>query len=202
MTENTPTKTIDRVCVSPGSKESICLLCAKDIENKDYKRRLIAAGNRKSKACLNLELLLGQEFSVAALITNILCRNCADKNETLVKKIIDVRSKFESSAESIGENRKKTSVKRLSRLEPTINGDCEGDRSHTSKRALFETEKFGTESCIVTPTPIPRTREACSQVNESDFDGEKDNLTQVNFDTFYKRTLCKVLSEMNLTLSE
>ena len=95
MTENTSSKTIDRVCVSPGLKESICLLCAKDIENKDYKRMLIPAENTKSKACLNLELLLGQELSVAALNTSILCRNCADKNETLVKKIINVRSKFE-----------------------------------------------------------------------------------------------------------
>ncbi len=69
MMENTPTKTIDCVCV---------------------------------------ELLLRQEFSVAALITNILCRNCADKNETLVKNIIDIRSKFESFAESFGEKRKKS----------------------------------------------------------------------------------------------
>ncbi len=34
MTENTPTEAIDRVCVSPGSKESICLPCAKDMEKR------------------------------------------------------------------------------------------------------------------------------------------------------------------------
>ena len=117
MTEDTPTKTIDRVVVSPGSKERICLLCAKNITNNDYKRRLVAAGNRKSKACLNLELLLGQEFAIAALPTNILCRNCADKNETIVKKLIGVHSKYESSRESIGEKRK--IVKRLCRSEST-----------------------------------------------------------------------------------
>ena len=140
MTEDTRTKTIDRICVSPGSKESIRLLCAKDIENNDYKRRLVAAGNTMSKVCLNLELLLGQELSVAHLLTNILCRNCADKNDTIVKKVIGVRSKYESSAESIGEKKKIT--KRLSRLEPT-NGDsevAEVDRSHTSKCALFVRE--------------------------------------------------------------
>lgn len=114
--------------ISPGSKDIICLLCAKDIENKDCRRRLVA-GDRKTKACLNLELLLGQEFAVAALLTNILCRNCADKNETLVKKIIDVRSKFESSIESIGEKRKITSVKRLSRFDPA-NEDGEGSNSY------------------------------------------------------------------------
>ena len=114
MTEDTPTKTRandrrkdDRVCVSPRSKERICLLCAKDIENNDYKRSWFAAENRKSKACLNLELLLGQEFAIAALPTNVLCKNCADKNETIVKKLIGVRSKYESSRESIGEKRRK-----------------------------------------------------------------------------------------------
>ena len=137
MTEDTPTKTIDRICVSPGSKESICLLCAKDIENSDYKRRLVAAGNTRSKVCLNLELLLGQELSVADLLTNILCRNCTDKNDTIGKKVIGVRPKYESSAESIGEKKKIT--KRLLRLEPTNadSGVAEIDRSHTSKRVLF-----------------------------------------------------------------
>ena len=34
--DSTPTKTIERVCVSPTSKEQICLLCAKDIVKKDF----------------------------------------------------------------------------------------------------------------------------------------------------------------------
>ena len=175
MTEDTPTKTIDRVCVSPGSKERICLLCAKVIENNDYKRRLVAAGNRKSKVCLNLELLLGQELVVADLLTNILCRNCADKNDTIVKKVIGFRSKYESSAESIGEKKKIT--KRLLSLEPT-NADgevTETDPSHTSKRALFVR---GSDITF----PVTKTRETCSQVDESDFNYEEEtNLTQVNF---------------------
>ena len=32
-----------------------------------------------------------------SLLTNILCRNCADKNETVVRKILEVRESFESS---------------------------------------------------------------------------------------------------------
>ena len=48
-------------------------------------------------------------------------------------------------------------MKRLSRLEHTL---------------------FVTESDIA--IPVPRMREACSQVDESDFDEEQNNLTRVN----------------------
>ena len=98
---STPTKTIQRVCVSPSSQDQICLLCAKVISNKDYRRKLVTSGGRKSKVCLNLELLTGKEFAAEELITNILCRNCADKNDTTVKKIFEVRSTFDSSIKTI-----------------------------------------------------------------------------------------------------
>ena len=45
----TPTKTIERVCVSPGSKEQICLLCTKEIRNKDFKRKLTISGGKKKR---------------------------------------------------------------------------------------------------------------------------------------------------------
>ena len=32
-TDSTPTESIERVCVSPSSKEQICLLCAKVVSN-------------------------------------------------------------------------------------------------------------------------------------------------------------------------
>ncbi len=37
-------------------------------------------------ACLDLEILAGRQFSEPELTTKIICRNCADKNETIVKK--------------------------------------------------------------------------------------------------------------------
>ena len=43
----TPTKKIERVCVSPGSKEQICLLCTKEIRSKDFKRKLTISGGKK-----------------------------------------------------------------------------------------------------------------------------------------------------------
>ena len=45
--DSTPTKSIERVCVSPSSKEQICLLCAKVVSNNDFRRKLTSSGGRK-----------------------------------------------------------------------------------------------------------------------------------------------------------
>ena len=161
-TQATPTKTIDRPCASPLSKEKICLLCAKDIENISYRRKLVISGVKKTKACLNLELLLGKEFAVDDLPSNILCRNCADKNDKLVGKINAVRSQLESASRSFGEKGKiTTSVKRLSRLESI---------DHTRKRALFETD-----SC----SNSPKECEAPLTVVDG-LGNEQESVTQVS----------------------
>ena len=86
--DSTRAKSIERVCVSPSSKEQICLLCAKVVSNSDFRRKLTTSGGRKkTKTCFNLESILGKEVSSDCFLTNILCRNCADKNETLVRKL-------------------------------------------------------------------------------------------------------------------
>ena len=43
-TDSTPTKSIERVCVSPSFKEQICLLCAKVVSNNDFRRKLTTLG--------------------------------------------------------------------------------------------------------------------------------------------------------------
>ena len=58
------------------SKEQSCLLCTKVITKKHLKRKL-------TKACLNLELIAGKEIKVKVHFW----QNCADKNETVVRKI-------------------------------------------------------------------------------------------------------------------
>ena len=90
------------VCVSPSSKEQICLLCAKVVSNNDFRRKLATSGGRKN---LNLESILGKEISSDCFLTNILCRNCADKNETLVRKLHGVRESLESSRKAITEEK-------------------------------------------------------------------------------------------------
>ena len=55
--DSTPTKSIEHVCVSPSSKEQICLLCAKVVSNNDFRRKLTTSGGlKKAKTCFNLEL--------------------------------------------------------------------------------------------------------------------------------------------------
>ena len=175
---STPTKTIERVCVSPGSKEQICLLCSKEITNKDFKRKLtISGGQKKTKACLNLELIAGKEISSGegSLLTNILCRNCADKNETVVRKILDVRESLESSRKSIEAKKGgTTSVKRLAR--PEEGGTDEETRSN--KRALFVAcdDHTSTASAL-------RSRDASTQVDFGDFHEEESPLTEVSLKT-------------------
>ena len=95
------------------------------ITSKDFKRKLtISGGQKKTKACLNLELITGKEIYIqrrgeVSLLTNILCRNCVDKNETIVRKILEVRESFVSSRAI---DPKKT---------------CTGEETCKNKRALF-----------------------------------------------------------------
>ena len=104
--DSTPTKSIERVCVSPSSKEQICLLCAEVVSNSDFRRKLTTSGGpKKTKTCFNLESILGKEISSDCFLTNILCRNCADKNETFVRKLHGVRESLESSRKAITEEK-------------------------------------------------------------------------------------------------
>ena len=62
--DSTPTKSIKCVCVSPSSKEEICLLRAKVVSNSDFRRKLTtSSGRKKTKTCFNLESILGKEIS-------------------------------------------------------------------------------------------------------------------------------------------
>ena len=108
---STPTKTITRVAVSPCSKEQICFLCAKQVIYNDYRRRLIGSGGRKNKACLDLEILAGRQFTQTELTTNI---NCADKNETIVNKVNLFTNSLKTDHEAIAALKESgTSTKRL-----------------------------------------------------------------------------------------
>jgi len=83
--------------------------------NNDYRGRLVGSGGRKNKACLDLEILAGSQFTPAELTTNIICRNCADKNETIVKKVNLVRNSLKTGQEAIAAQKESTtSTKRFS----------------------------------------------------------------------------------------
>ena len=48
-TDSTPSRSIERVCASPSSKEQICFLCAKVVSNNDFRRKLTTSGGREKK---------------------------------------------------------------------------------------------------------------------------------------------------------
>ena len=51
---STPTKSIEGVCLSPSSKEQICLLCTKVFSNNDFRRKLMTSGGRKKTKLVSI----------------------------------------------------------------------------------------------------------------------------------------------------
>ena len=83
--------------------------------NNDYRRRLIGSGGRKNKACLDLEIFAGRQFTPTELTTDIIYRNCPDKNETIVNKVNLVTNSLKTGQEAIAAQKESgTSTKRLS----------------------------------------------------------------------------------------
>ena len=50
----TPTKTFERVDLSPNSKDTLCLQCGKHVKDLDKRRRLFS-GHKKTNVCENIE---------------------------------------------------------------------------------------------------------------------------------------------------
>ena len=112
--ENTPTKTFIRVAVP----ENTCLQCGKLIDNPALRRKLFS-GKQKTKTCQSLELLLGDVFPRDNDLGSI-CRNCSERNETLTKKIFQVRANFSGPKGSLANNlQSSVGVKRLTKAERT-----------------------------------------------------------------------------------
>ena len=78
---------------------------------------------------MDLEILAGRQFTPTELTINIICRNCADKNETIVNKVNLVTNSLKTGHEAIAAQKKEsgTSTKRLS-------SDASGS---SSKRSLL-----------------------------------------------------------------
>ena len=108
MDENdlTPTKTISRVNISPKTKETVCILFVEAVSNPDY-RRMLFPGSNKSQACVNLETLVGAKLDRGNNVTEIICwcRKCAQTNENVVKKILEIRQQLLSSKERLAAHR-------------------------------------------------------------------------------------------------
>ena len=66
-------------------------------------------------------------------MTEIICRNCFDRNETLVKKILQVREKFESSKTKLRSERSVAYTKRMQKKDSSC-------VEPVARKSLFQTE--------------------------------------------------------------
>ena len=76
----------------PGTKEDICVVCSKSGLAADVRRKLFCLEG-PSRAYNNLKLLLGYS-DINVNHSEIVCRSCADRNESLAKKVQEIRSHF------------------------------------------------------------------------------------------------------------
>ena len=135
--KNTPTKTFIRVAVP----ENIYLQCGKLVENPALRRKLFS-GKQKTKTCQSLELLLGDVFPGDNDLGTIR-QNCSERNETLTKKIFQVRANFSGPKGSLGNNlQSSVGVNRLTKAEraEVPEQGAIGRRASTKRRALFASE--------------------------------------------------------------
>ena len=122
--ENIPTKTFIRVAVP----ENTCLQCGKLIDNPALRRKLFS-GKQKTKTCQSLELLLGDVFPRDNDLGTI-CRNCSERNETLTKKIFQVRANFSGPKGSLANNlQSSVGVKPQSHTDMAGNNHIHGQRN-------------------------------------------------------------------------
>ena len=50
------------MCVSPSSKEQICLLCAKVVSNNDFRRKMTTSGGRKKQKLVSISSQYWERF--------------------------------------------------------------------------------------------------------------------------------------------
>ena len=141
--KDTPIKVHSRLDISPSSKNRICVQCCRSEVKADIRRKLFGPSFKKTKACLSLELLLGEELDRNLLLTDIICRNCFDRNETLVKKIAQFRENFESSKAKLASESAVFYTKRMSK-DISYEEICENAEKEylepAARKSLFETE--------------------------------------------------------------
>ena len=149
MAESTRTKTITRSSISPNSKTSICAVCFENVQNFDYRRKLFS-GVEKTKACINLEIIVGAQIDKeTGCNTDIVCRNCDRRNDNLVKKILNIRDTFYSSQSKLVSRSRAQIVSIKDKVTTTRRSTVRTKRHKTcSKRSLRRPDKFISETTL------------------------------------------------------
>ncbi len=107
----TPTKSFTRVDISQNSKGKFCIQCGEEITDSNKRRKLFNQGI-KTVPCKSLERIVEREFNVESCLSNIICRNCVDKNTKLLHKLDLVRDIFHTVESTLIEKKGKLATKR------------------------------------------------------------------------------------------
>ena len=147
----TPTKSFSRITLTPKSKNSICLQCGDQIDNAD-KRRKLFDGGEKTQICKNLDRIfaLGSPDSCVSdqivYFSNIICRNCSDKNITLLKKVDHTHKVIIDTQVRLTKERGKTVTKRG--LSSDIGETTASSKTNTGASTFRPPEIYCKHRCI------------------------------------------------------
>ena len=177
--ENTPTKVYTRTL---SENSCVCLQCNETVFNPFYKRRIFSAESGKSKACQLLEKVLDVEINQSTVETDIICRNCNDKNSRLVCKLEETRSVYENSKKqrcAQGKENQLLCVKRLAK---------DGREMPAKKRLNMESENTNSlpKNAFSTKELIIATHAKATQTEEpSDKVSAVNVSSQLHIQVFY-----------------
>lgn len=96
--QQTPTKSISVLSVTPTTKQSVCIVCSGIIPSVKQRRRLYN-GDEKTKISIKLESILNVNITQSDLSYS--CESCARKLDTLEAKISKMKSQFEMNKENL-----------------------------------------------------------------------------------------------------
>ena len=126
-TSATPKKSFISLELTPSSRNKICLLCGKHFPNAND-RRILIKGGIKTPVCSLLEELLCEDLS--SLCTNVVCRYCVGRVDTVKRKLAKLKNDFQLQNECFKE---KFGKEKKKRCQPGADSDTHG-AAHPSKR--------------------------------------------------------------------
>ena len=161
---NIPTKVKSRLDILASSENKVCVLCGTSIEKADLRRKLFGSFCEKTKACLNLEIVIGVELERALLLTDIICLRCLDRNATLVNKIVSVRERFQATKTKLMTEACRT-IPYTKRMSKENSYDCHLAEP-VARKSLFETYRDDEKQPRKTMKTLryrPKRRLRCAQ---------------------------------------
>ena len=108
----TPSKTYRHLLLSPNSKSKYCIICGKEPERSQYKRKLYKDGD-KTIACKQIEALFSTVIDSST--TNTVCKWCLASVDTATNKTKNLLAKYKNTKEDLLKKLGKDFTKRLTK---------------------------------------------------------------------------------------